>query len=43
MARERQDILDGMLAVESAEDGSQIGVLKVTLRIVQALEYLGLV
>ncbi|KAG0713018.1 X-linked retinitis pigmentosa GTPase regulator-interacting protein 1 [Chionoecetes opilio] len=43
MAREKQDMLDGLLAVESAEDGSQIGVLKVTLRIVKSLEYLGLV
>ena len=43
MARERQDMLNGMLAVESAEDGSQIGVLKVTIHIIQALEYLGLI
>lgn len=33
---------EGDLAVESAEDGSQIGVLKVTVRIVRALENLGL-
>ncbi|XP_063876362.1 protein fantom-like isoform X3 [Scylla paramamosain] len=30
IARERQDMVEGELAVESAEDGSQIGVLKVT-------------
>ena len=42
IAKERQDIVEGELAVESAEDGSQMGVLKVTVHITQALVNLGL-
>lgn len=42
LAREQQDLADEPLMVESSEDGRQIGVLRVTLYIVQALHYLGL-
>ncbi|XP_050723275.1 protein fantom-like isoform X2 [Eriocheir sinensis] len=42
LAKERQDLTDETLTVESSEDGSQIGVLRVTLYIVQALQHLGL-
>lgn len=42
LARERHDMANQALTVESSEDGSQIGVLRVTLHIVNALQYLSL-